>query len=42
MYDKVKAKDIIVAIGVLVVFAITLVVVLKIYASEAKALRRNF
>jgi hypothetical protein len=36
MYDKVKAKDIIVAIGVLVVFAIALVVVLNIYESESE------
>jgi hypothetical protein len=35
-YDKVKAKDIIVAIGVLVVFAIALVAVLNIYASESE------
>jgi len=36
IYDKVKAKDIIVAIGVLVVFAIALVVVLNFYASESE------
>jgi hypothetical protein len=35
-YDKVKVKDIIVAIGVLVVFAIALVAVLNIYASESE------
>jgi len=36
MYDKMKAKDIIVATGVLVVFAIALVVVLNTYESESE------
>jgi len=36
MSDKVKAKDIIITIAVIVVFAISLVLVLNIYKSEGE------